>query len=89
MSEIEKFPDVLSSGVKLNDRILQRPLTSSLESQVKNNTDERSYLFWPYTRIVGVIVKRVDSYCRGREFESYTSHIKNTIGEEGNGKPSH
>ena len=37
----------------------------------------------------GVVVKRADSYRRGCKFQSCTCHNKNTIGEEGNGKPPH
>ena len=39
--------------------------------------------------VSGVVVKRVESLCRGCEFESCTCHNKNTIGKEGNRKPRH
>ena len=35
------------------------------------------------------MVKRVDSYGRGYEFESCQCHNKNTFSEEGYGKPRH
>ena len=37
----------------------------------------------------GVVVKHGHSQHRGHEFDSFMRHNKNTIGEEGNGKPSH
>ena len=37
----------------------------------------------------GVVVKHVDSQHRGCQFDSFVCHFQNTIGEEGNGRPSH
>ena len=37
----------------------------------------------------GVLVKHAVSQHRGNQFDSSMCHFKNSIGEEGNGKPTH
>ena len=68
---------------------LQKQICWKNRSIMRTSFDTRKEFCQCCQRCCGAVVKHTDSWHDGCEFESYTCRNKNTIDEEGNGKPPH